>query len=98
MPMRSARTIHAIIPLTPTARWVSPTTLVRDAHAVGIDGAPVHLPAGEQLPGEDFWNGDAPNTRNGEGMVAEMRAYLDAGIDAFFTDDPALGREAVDER
>jgi len=25
-----------------------------------------------------------------------MRAYLATGIDAFFTDDPALGRRAVD--
>jgi len=25
-----------------------------------------------------------------------MRAYLATGIDAFFTDDPALGRQAVD--
>ena len=25
-----------------------------------------------------------------------MRAYLAAGIDGFFTDDPALGRRALD--
>jgi glycerophosphoryl diester phosphodiesterase len=25
-----------------------------------------------------------------------MRAFLDAGIDGLFTDDPALGRVAVD--
>ena len=31
-------------------------------------------------------------------MIAEVRAYLDAGVDAFFTDDPALGRQAVDGR
>ncbi|TPD89519.1 glycerophosphodiester phosphodiesterase, partial [Stenotrophomonas maltophilia] len=31
-----------------------------------------------------------------EGSIAEMRAYLATGIDAFFTDDPALGRQAVD--
>jgi len=38
----------------------------------------------------------ADNARNAEGSIAEMRAYLATGIDAFFTDDPALGRQAVD--
>ena len=38
----------------------------------------------------------AANARNPEGSVAEIRRYLEAGIDAFFTDDPALGRRAVD--
>jgi len=38
----------------------------------------------------------AANARNPQGSVAEIRAYLQAGIDAFFTDDPALGRRAVD--
>jgi len=32
----------------------------------------------------------------GAGLVAQIGAYLDAGIDAFFTDDPASGRQAVD--
>jgi glycerophosphoryl diester phosphodiesterase len=43
----------------------------------------------------EFRSGE-PNARNAEGSVAEMRAYLATGIDAFFTDDPALGRRAVD--
>jgi glycerophosphoryl diester phosphodiesterase len=43
----------------------------------------------------EFRKGEA-NARNPEGSVAEMRAYLATGIDAFFTDDPALGRRAVD--
>jgi DNA-binding NarL/FixJ family response regulator len=28
----------------------------------------------------------------------EIRAALDAGIDAFFTDAPAVGRKALDQR
>ena len=35
----------------------------------------------------------ADSARNAEGSIAEMRAYLATGIDAFFTDDPALGRQ-----
>ena len=37
--------------------------------------------------------GDA--ARNPAGSVAEMRRYLATGLDAFFTDDPALGRQAI---
>ena len=36
--------------------------------------------------------------RHEAGSIAEIRAHLAAGIDAFFTDDPALGRRAVDGR
>ena len=97
-PMRSVRTIHAIIPLR--RRWPAGPAhrLVHDAHAVGTAGAPVHLPSGEQLPGEGFLAGQLAAHLQRRGMVAQVRAYLDAGIDAFFTDDPALGREAVDKR
>ena len=37
-----------------------------------------------------------PAARNEAGSIREMRAYIEAGIDGFFTDDPALGRRAVD--
>jgi glycerophosphoryl diester phosphodiesterase len=30
------------------------------------------------------------------GSIAEIKRYLATGIDGFFTDDPALGRAAVD--
>ncbi|MNY82671.1 hypothetical protein D3C86_2249190 [compost metagenome] len=38
----------------------------------------------------------AETARNPEASMAEMRVFLQAGIDALFTDDPALGRRAVD--
>jgi len=28
-------------------------------------------------------------------LTGELRAYLDAGIDGFFTDNPAIGSEVV---
>ena len=34
--------------------------------------------------------------RNEAGSIRQIRVYLALGIDAFFTDDPALGRRAVD--
>ncbi|MFL5347152.1 MAG: glycerophosphodiester phosphodiesterase [Hyalangium sp.] len=47
------------------------------------------LPASLKSTGTD-------NTRNPEGSVTEIQSYLKAGIDGFFTDDPAIGRQAVD--
>ena len=44
----------------------------------------------------DFRDGAGDGARNPAGSVAEMRQYLALGLDGFFTDDPALGRRAVD--
>jgi glycerophosphoryl diester phosphodiesterase len=33
--------------------------------------------------------------RNEAGSIAEIRRYLETGLDGFFTDDPALGRAAI---
>ncbi len=75
-----------------------PTSLVRDAHAAGLDViAYTFRPENQFLP-RSLWLGDDPRVRNGSGSIAEIRAHLDAGIDGFFTDDPALGREAVRDR
>jgi glycerophosphoryl diester phosphodiesterase len=72
-----------------------PTALVARARAAGLA---VHiwtlrpenafLPAGlKKAPASD-------GTARGD-SVAEITAYLRAGIDGFFTDDPAVGRAAV---
>jgi glycerophosphoryl diester phosphodiesterase len=37
-----------------------------------------------------------PDTRHPAGSVTEIQEYLKAGLDGFFTDDPAVGRQAVD--
>ncbi|MFV8526861.1 glycerophosphodiester phosphodiesterase, partial [Ralstonia pseudosolanacearum] len=36
------------------------------------------------------------NARNVSGSIQEIQAFLRAGVDGFFTDDPAVGRQAVD--
>jgi len=75
-------------------RLGAPTTLVRDAHAAGLMVIPYTFRPENYFQAAEFRKGEA-NARNADGSVAEMRAYLATGIDAFFTDDPALGRRAV---
>jgi glycerophosphoryl diester phosphodiesterase len=82
---------RAILPVDGEGRLGPPTPLVREAHAAGLE---VHAwtfrPENAFLP-EGLRQG-APAARNEEGSITEIRAHLEAGVDAFFTDDPALGR------
>ncbi|WP_313345257.1 glycerophosphodiester phosphodiesterase [Stenotrophomonas sp.] len=87
--------LRMVIPLDANGRLGTPTSLVRDAHAVGLMVVPYTFRPENPFQAAEFRKGEA-NARNAEGSVAEMRAYLATGIDAFFTDDPALGRQAVD--
>jgi len=87
--------IRAIIPLKPDGTLGTPTSLVHDAHAAGLELHPYTFrPENHFLP-KNLWQGSDPHTFNEEGSIAEIHAYLDAGIDAFFTDDPAIGRKAL---
>ena len=87
--------LRLVIPLDAAGKLGTPTSLVRDAHAAGLMVVPYTFRPENPFQAAEFRTGEA-NARNAEGSVAEMRAYLATGIDAFFTDDPALGRQAVD--
>ena len=87
--------LRSIIPLDDKGALGTPTMLVRDAHAVGLMVIPYTFRPENHFQASNLRKG-ADNARNAEGSIAEMRAYLATGIDAFFTDDPALGRQAVD--
>ena len=89
---------HAIIPYTADGHLGTPTALVHDAHAAGLQVHPYTFRPENTFLAKNFWQGDNPNTFNAAGMLAQLKVYLDTGIDAFFTDDPALGREAVGTR
>ncbi|MBU2653939.1 glycerophosphodiester phosphodiesterase [Acidomonas methanolica] len=86
----------SLIPRDANGAWLEPTRLITDAHAAGLL---VHSwtarPENYFLPAQ-LRNGDDPAARNPAGMIAEIRRYLDMGLDGFFTDDPALGRQAID--
>jgi len=85
-----------LIPRGPDGTWLKPSTLVSDAHDAGLL---VHAftcrPENIFLP-RQLRNDAGDAARNVAGSIAEMHAYLDLGIDGFFTDDPAIGRMAVD--
>ena len=70
--------------------------LIERAHAAGLQVIVYTFrPENHFLDAEQRGNGEA-HARNESGSVAQIRAYLALGIDGFFTDDPALGRRAVD--
>jgi glycerophosphoryl diester phosphodiesterase len=87
--------IDAIIPRTADGRLGQPTALVRDAHAAGLEVHPYTFRPENQFLAKDFWQGSDSKTFNEAGLIAEIRVYLDTGIDAFFVDDPAIGRKAL---
>jgi glycerophosphoryl diester phosphodiesterase len=87
--------IRSIIPLDAKGALGAPTTLVRDAHAAGLELHPYTFRPENHFLATNFRSVDGDAARNEAGSIAEMRVYLDAGIDAFFTDDPALGRKAL---
>jgi glycerophosphoryl diester phosphodiesterase len=89
---------RSIIPLLSDGSLGKPTALVHDAHAAGLELHPYTFRPENKFIAKNFWQGSDLKTFNEAGSIAEIRAYIDAGVDAFFTDDPAIGREALDKR
>jgi glycerophosphoryl diester phosphodiesterase len=85
-----------LIPLAAGGRLGTPTTLVADAHAAGLEVCPWTFRPENRFLAADFRSTAGPDARHDAGSVAEMRRYIALGVDSFFTDDPALGRLAVD--
>lgn len=89
---------RAVIPLGADDRLLAPTSLVADAHRAGLLVHVWTFRPENQFLAADFRNAAGPNTRNEAGSIAEMRRYLETGIDGLFSDDSALGRIAIDGR
>ncbi|WP_257459840.1 glycerophosphodiester phosphodiesterase [Archangium lipolyticum] len=86
----------SIINVDSSGAFQQPTALVRNAHAAGLVVFPYTFrPENAFLPTPLKVEGPA-STHHAAGSIKEIQAYLDAGIDGFFTDDPAVGRQAVD--
>ena len=86
---------EVIIPRTAANELGAPTAFVRDAHQARLL---VHLftmrPENPFLPVSMRRGNVASPSERGD-FQAELAAYLDAGIDGFFTDDSAEGRTAI---
>ncbi len=86
---------RAVIPLDANERLGAPTPLVADAHAAGLQVVAWTFRPENAFLAADFRNGDGPNARNEAGSIAEMRRYLETGIDGLFSDDSALAVAAI---
>ncbi|WP_372162104.1 glycerophosphodiester phosphodiesterase [Xanthomonas axonopodis pv. cyamopsidis] len=87
--------IRSIIPLDAQQRLGAPTSLVHDAHAAGLQVQPYTFRPENYFLAANNRSGGAVTERNDAGALVELKAYLDAGIDAFFADDPGLARRAL---
>ncbi len=86
---------RTIIPLGPDKRLGPVSPVTADAHKAGLLVQPWTFRPENTFLAADFQDADGPAARNPAGSLAEIRTYLAAGIDGFFTDDPAIGRQAV---
>ncbi|MFS8976934.1 glycerophosphodiester phosphodiesterase [Cupriavidus necator] len=86
----------SVVPRDAQGALAAPTAVVRNAHAAGLFVHPYTFrPENSFLP-KALQSGGDEATRSPAGMVREVQAFIAAGVDGFFTDDPALGRRAVD--
>jgi glycerophosphoryl diester phosphodiesterase len=84
-----------VIPWEDDGSLGEPTSLVEDAHDAGLVVHPWTFRAENQfLPGA--YRSSASASDFGR-VIDEMQAYLSAGVDGYFTDQPDLGIEARDE-
>ena len=85
-----------VIPRTAQNTLGTPTALVANAHAAGLVVHPYTFrPENPFLPAELRRGNVASLTERGD-LAAEITIFLRAGIDGFFTDDPAIGRATLD--
>jgi glycerophosphoryl diester phosphodiesterase len=87
--------LRRVIPLDAEGNSGAPAALIADAHKAGLKvGVFTFRPENQFLPA-NLRQGDA-GARWPQGMVADVRQFVAAGVDGFFTDDPALARAAVE--
>jgi glycerophosphoryl diester phosphodiesterase len=84
-----------VIPLLADQKLATPTRLVADAHEAGLLVHTWTFRPENRFLAADFRSQAGENARHDEGSIAEMQAYIAAGVDGFFTDDSALGAAAI---
>lgn len=83
-----------VIPWCADGSLAEPTSLVTDAHAAGLAVHPWTFRAENHFLPPALRTGTDP-TAHGD-LPGELAAYLDAGVDGFFTDHPDVGVAARD--
>ncbi len=86
---------RALIPLRKNGMLDAPTSIAADARAAGLRLETWTFRPENRFIAADFRDGGGEHARNEAGSIAEMRRYLELGLDGFFTDDPGLGVKAV---
>ncbi|MBW8367575.1 MAG: glycerophosphodiester phosphodiesterase [Arenimonas sp.] len=71
------------------------SALVEAAHAAGLQVIVYTFRPENYFLEDGFRTALGPAARNDEGAVREMQAYVSAGVDGVFADDPALARRAL---
>jgi glycerophosphoryl diester phosphodiesterase len=84
-----------IFPRDAAGNTGSPTTLVGDAHAAGLDVVPYTIRAENQFLPLQYRSGSDPNAFGN--MFGELHDLLTAGIDGFFTDQSDIGFAARED-
>jgi glycerophosphoryl diester phosphodiesterase len=84
-----------VIPLNADQSLGQPTRLVADAHDAGLLVHTWTFRPENRFMATNFRSNRGENARHDEGSIAEMHAYIAAGVDGFFTDDSALGLAAI---
>jgi len=85
-----------VIPRKADGALGEPTSLVGDAHAVGLSVHPWTFRAENHFLPANFRSSRTP-AKLGD-LAGELDAYLATGIDGFFTDHPALAHRALADR
>ena len=76
-----------------TTPWGQPTPVIGDAHRAGLDVHGWTFRLENQFLPADFRSSDDPNAPGD--LAGEIRAFLDAGMDGFFTDQPDIGAQVT---
>ena len=78
-----------LIPRAPDGRLLQPTEVIGDAHRAGLVVHPYTFRVENQFLPLQFRSSSDPNAPGD--LAGELRVFLRAGIDGFFTDNPAIG-------
>ncbi len=89
-----------ILPRDAAGNWMSPTSLVKDAHAAGLAVHPWTFRAENNFLPTALRRGDASASdylaQHGD-MAAEVRKFIALGVDGIFSDFPGLAVAARDQ-